>query len=213
MILPDTLINIVIAEDHPTFSFGVEQSLARVPNMRIMDKVLNGKQLLQLLNIKKPDLILMDVLMPHMNGIEAAIRIRKDFPAIKIIFISMYEESSVIKQCMQYGHGYIPKASTTDELISVINTVIAGNTYFHNSKPLLFKQPYNDDLIKKYKLTKREIELIQLLKDGLTTKEIANKLFLSTLTIETHRKNIFRKLEVKNITELIVFALNNQIVS
>lgn len=206
-------INIVIAEDHPTFSFGVEQSLAKVPNMQIIDKVLNGKQLLQLLNIKKPDLILMDVLMPHMNGIEAAMLIRKDFPSIKIIFISMYEESSIIKQCMQYGDGYIPKASTTEELINVINTVIDGNTYFHFAKPLIFKQPYNDDLIKKYKLTKREIELIQLLKNGLTTKEIAGKLFLSSLTIETHRKNIFRKLEVKNISELIVFALNNKIVN
>ncbi|UOE50134.1 response regulator transcription factor [Mucilaginibacter sp. SMC90] len=213
MITNRDTINIIIAEDHPTFSFGVEQSLAKVPNMQIIDKVLNGKQLLQLLNIKKPDLILMDVLMPHMNGIEAAVQIRKNFPSIKIIFISMYEESSIIKQCMLYGDGYIPKASTTEELINVINTVIDGNTYFHHAKPLIFKQPYNDDLIKKYKLTKREIELIQLLKNGLTTKEIANKLFLSSLTIETHRKNIFRKLEVKNITELIVFALNNKIVS
>lgn len=205
-------IQIIIAEDHPTFSLGVEQSLARAGNMKVMDKVSNGKQLMQLLNTKTPDLILMDILMPYMNGIEAAKQIRKDFPGIRIIFISMYEENNIIKQCMQCGHGYIPKASTTEELIYIINTVMAGQTYYHNTRQQPFPQNYSDDLIKKYKLTKREIELIQLLKNGLTTKEIANKLFLSSLTIETHRKNIFRKLEVKNITELIVFALSNQIV-
>ncbi len=205
-------IQIIIAEDHPTFSLGVEQSLARAGHLKIMDKVANGKQLMQMLNIKTPDLILMDILMPYMNGIEAAKQIQKDFPGIRIIFISMYEERNIIKQCMQFGHGYIPKASTTEELIHIINTVMAGQTYYHNNRQLPFLQTYSDDLVKKYKLTKREIELIQLLKNGLTTKEVANKLFLSSLTIETHRKNIFRKLEVKNITELIVFALNNHIV-
>ncbi|QEC76177.1 response regulator transcription factor [Mucilaginibacter ginsenosidivorax] len=205
-------IQIIIAEDHPTFSIGVEQSLARAGNLKVIDKVTNGKQLLQLLNTKVPHLILMDILMPYMNGIEAAKQIRKDFPAIRIIFISMYEERNIIKQCMQYGHGYIPKASTTEQLITIINTVMAGQTYYHNNRQQPFQQTYSDDLIKKYKLTKREIELIQLLKNGLTTKEIAGKLFLSSLTIETHRKNIFRKLEVKNITELIVFALSNRIV-
>jgi DNA-binding NarL/FixJ family response regulator len=205
-------IQIIIAEDHPTFSLGIEQSLARAGHMKIMDKVSNGKQLMQLLNTKTPDLILMDILMPYMNGIEAARQIQKDFPGIRIIFISMYEEGNIIKQCMQYGHGYIPKASTTEELMGVINTVMTGQTYYHNTRQHPIQQNYNDDLVKKYKLTKREIELIQLLKNGLTTKEIAGKLFLSSLTIETHRKNIFRKLEVKNITELIVFALNNHIV-
>lgn len=210
--LTNNEIHIIIAEDHPAFSVGVEQSLARATHMKVIDKVTNGKQLMQLLNTKVPDLILMDILMPYMNGIEAAKQIQKDFPAVRIIFISMYEENNIIKQCMQYGHGYMPKASTTDELIHIINTVMAGNTCYYNTRQNSLPQNYNDDLIKKYKLTKREIELIQLLKNGLTTKEVANKLFLSSLTIETHRKNIFRKLEVKNITELIVFALGNNIV-
>ena len=206
-------INVIIAEDHPTFSFGIEQNLSNFENISIIGKASNGKQLMQMLNSLTPNLILLDIMMPYMTGIEAAVQIKRKAPSIKIIFITMYEDSHIIEQCKECGDGYISKSTTVNELIKAINTVTCENgKYFLKATINSQNDIYADDLVKKYKLTKREIELIQLLKNGKTTKEIAQKLFLSTLTIETHRKNIFRKLQVKNIAEMISFATNNSII-
>ena len=209
----ESTINLIIAEDHPTFSFGIEQNLSNFENISIIGKASNGKQLMQMLNSLTPDLILLDIMMPYMTGIEAAKQIKRKAPFIKIIFITMYEDSHIIEQCKEFGDGYISKSTTVDELIKAINIVVCEKgKYFLKSTVKNQIDIYDDYLVKKYKLTKREIELIQLLKSGKTTKEIAQNLFLSTFTIETHRKNIFRKLQVKNIAEMISFAINNSII-
>ncbi|GAB3925983.1 response regulator transcription factor [Mucilaginibacter myungsuensis] len=211
----DTPLQIIIAEDHPTYSFGVQQVLIGLEYIKVIGIVSDGKQLLHLINSVIPDLILMDINMPNLSGIDAAISIKKQHPQIKIIFLTMYEERSIINKCLQYGDGYLSKSSTAGELTTAINAVMAGQSFTllntNLNTPINKELSVNDELSKKHKLTKREIELILLLKEGMTTKEIAESLFLSYFTIETHRKNIFRKLEVKNLAGLINFATQNKI--
>jgi len=207
------VIDIIITEDHPTYSLGIEQSLNNYDHVNIIAKVSSGKELLQILHSKTPNLILMDIMMPGINGIDTAKEVKRLYSYVKIIFVTMYQEAQVVNQCMKYGEGYISKTTTTEELINVIDTVMSGKTSYRSVPLQNFQLPasYNDEITKMFKLTKREIELIHLLKAGLSTKEIAQNLFLSFFTIETHRKNIIRKLQVKNVAELIAFANKNNI--
>jgi len=215
MVMPNKTTRIIIAEDHPTYSFGIQQVLVGIDYIEVVGVVNDGKQLLHFINSIVPDLILMDINMPNLSGIDAAISVKKHYPEVKIIFLTMYQERSIINKCMQYGDGYLSKSSTADELTTAIQKVMSGDIFTlpnaETSSPPGLNQSINDELSKKYKLTKREIELILLLKEGMTTKEIADSLFLSFYTIDTHRKNIFRKLEVKNLAGLINFATQNNI--
>ena len=212
--MKSNVVDIIITEDHPTYSLGIEQSLNNYDHVNIIAKAKSGKELLQILHSKTPHLILMDIMMPGINGIDTAKEVKKLYSYVKIIFVTMYQETQVINQCMKHGEGYISKTTTTEELINVIDTVMSGKTSFSSAPLPTFQQEaasYNDEITKMFKLTKREIELIHLLKAGLSTKEIAQNLFLSFFTIETHRKNIIRKLQVKNVAELISFANKNNI--
>jgi DNA-binding NarL/FixJ family response regulator len=212
----ESTINIIVAEDHPTYLIGIEQTLASIKHISIIGKVRDGRQLLRLVYSKPPDLILMDINMPNINGIEAAMQVKKTHPAVKIIFISMYNDKEIIKECMRFGDGYLTKSSTAKELQNTINLVMTGKVVnFVNPIQKQVQEPtfFADNISKKYKLTKREIELIYLLKEGLTSREIAQNLNLSSFTIETHRKNIFRKLQVNNLAGLISFAIENNIIN
>lgn len=204
-------VKIVIADDHQLFADGLEQILTGIEGYKVIDKVTNGKLLLQLMNRTVPDLILLDINMPYMDGLEAAAELKKRTPSIKIIFLSMYYDGKIIVFAKQNKiNGFIIKNTTASELKDAIAKVLNGNDTFLIPENNLPSQPMTEDeeFTRKLKLSPREIEIIQLIKSGKTTKEIAEKLYLSTFTIETHRKNIFRKLDVKNSAELSAFAIN-----
>lgn len=207
-------VKIILADDHQLFVDGVEQILSASENFEVLAKVDNGKLLLQTLNRLKPDIVLLDINMPYMTGMEAAQIIKKSMPEIKLVFLSMYYDNKIISLAKQYGvNGFIIKNTTAADLKNALMRVMKGETVFVMSNDFL-KQPIEvkeDDFTKRFKLSPREIEIIQLIKQGKSTKEIADELSLSVFTIETHRKNIFRKLDIASVGQLISFAVENNI--
>jgi len=206
-------ISIIIADDHQLFADGVEQILSADSSFDILGKANNGKLLLQMLNRLRPHLILLDINMPYLSGIDAAASIKKSFPETKIIYLTMYHDAKMILQAKQAGiNGFLKKSTTAIELKQVIFSVINGENVFNiplQDQPI--ENRTDDNFLKRFKLSPREIEIIGHIKEGKTTKEIAEAVFLSSLTVETHRKNIFRKLAISNIAQLLAFAAENGI--
>ncbi|MGF7230234.1 response regulator [Arachidicoccus sp.] len=203
-------IKIIIADDHQLFADGLEQLLNGEQNYTVLAKVHNGRLLIQTLNKLSPDLILLDINMPYLNGIEAATAIRKKNPLVKIVFVSMYFDEKIITESRAlHVNGFISKDTTADDLKLFLQRIINGEIVFPQEKMPIRNNA--DNFIAGHKLSNREIEIIQLIKRGLTSKEIACDLYLSELTIETHRKNIFRKLNVRTSAALIDFASKNHL--
>lgn len=210
--LPTLPVKVILADDHQLFVDGVEQILSASQQFDVLAKVDNGKLLMQTLNRVKPDLILLDINMPFMTGMEVAQQLKKTSPEIKLVFLSMYYDSKIIARAKQYGvNGFIIKNTTATELKDALIQVMQGETVFVLAKDYLKQQEevVEDDFIKRFKISPREMEIIQLIKQGKSTKEIADELSLSAFTIETHRKNIFRKLNIASVGQLISFAIEN----
>jgi DNA-binding NarL/FixJ family response regulator len=206
-------IRILIADDHRVFIDGMKAMLKEVSGFEVIADAENGIQLIEQAAIHKPDVILTDIQMPLKDGIEATKEIHKLFPGIKIIALTMLNESMFIKKMLEAGAaGYVLKTIDKEELIRVIYKVAAGEKHFSDevTAQLMnnFSQKSPLDI-----LTKREREILSLIAQGLTDKEIAEKVFLSPLTATTHRKNILSKLGLKNKVELTRFALENKLIS
>jgi DNA-binding NarL/FixJ family response regulator len=209
-------IKILIADDHPIFIDGMRTLLNEVPGFEVLGGALNGQELIGMAAELQPDVILTDIQMPVKNGIEAAAEIHKRFPEIKIIALTMMNESIHIRRMLEAGaSGYVLKTIEKEELIRVIRKVMSGEKQF--------SEEVTSQLINNFSgtpaanspdlLTKREKEILALIAKGLTDKEIAEKVFLSPLTIITHRKNILSKLGLKNKVELTRFAIEHNILS
>jgi DNA-binding NarL/FixJ family response regulator len=204
---------VIIADDHPLFADGVEQIINSIPFFEVVAKVGNGKLLMQELNSIIPDLILLDINMPYMNGIEAAKEIKRRMPDIKIVFLSMYADSNIISAAKENGiNGVLSKDITAPLLKECLMDVVNGNTSFPSSVQTTTEGIWQqDDFAKELKLSSREIEIIRLLKQGMSNKQVSGYLKLSVYTIETHRKNIYRKLNLQGLGELIQFANEHKI--
>jgi len=207
-------IRILIADDHRVFIDGMIALLKQVPGMEVVADAENGQQMTEQCAIHQPDVVLSDIQMPVMDGIEATAQIHKRFPKIKIVALTMLNESMFIKQMLEAGAaGYVLKTIDKEELINVIKKVAAGEKHFSaevtaqllNNFSAKSSSPLDN-------LTKREKEILALIAQGLTDKEIADKVFLSPLTIITHRKNILGKLGLKNKVELTRFAIDNKLI-
>lgn len=210
-------IKILLADDHPIFINGMSALLNEVKDFEVVGGALNGEELILLAAKLKPDVILTDVQMPIKNGVEATKEIHKRFPEIKIIAITMLNESMNIKKMLEAGaYGYVLKTIEKEELIMVIRKVADGEKYFSAEVTSQLMnhfsaKPASQNLADT--LTKREKEILVLIAGGLTDKEIAEKVFLSPLTIITHRKNILSKLGLKNKVELTRFAIEHNLIS
>lgn len=204
-------INVLIADDHKMFTTGLKVALESSGLIRVEEIVSDGKELLSVL---KPDMkliVLLDINMPYLNGLDASLKIAQQYPSIRIIILSTYHEGHLIQKAKQYGcKGYVVKTAEIPELIVAIQQVESGGEYFHHvSQESVSEHPSTDDLVKKFQLTRRELEILDLLRQELTNKEISEKLFLSIYTIETHRKNIMQKLGLKTPAALLKFFLSN----
>ncbi len=207
-----TAIKIIIADDHLIFIDGLSSLLAGEKDIKIEDVAIDGKELLDILERKKPDIILLDINMPGMNGLEALRYIKQSWPSIHVIILSTYNEAHLIEKAKQNGaHGYLLKNCNKGELIQTIRLVLSGQTSFPYQKPLKQATDENDHFLRQFSLSKREIEIIHLVKEGYTNQQIADKLFLSIYTVETHRKNIMQKLQLKSPTALMKFILENNL--
>ena len=200
--------HLIIADDHPMMIDGLIKVLDELPDIKVSGISGNGKELLSLIRKVPVDIILLDLQMPEMDGIEALKIIRKDFPRIKIIVFTNYDQPKLIRDIRAHGaNGYLLKNSSSFVLKEAIRAVASGENWF---KEIIPEKKEDDqfvsDFSKKYQLTERETEIIIHVTSGLTTKEIASLLFLSEFTINTHRRNICRKLNVYTPIGLMNFA-------
>lgn len=210
---PKSKIRIIIADDLTLFVELLERLFVSDKNYIIVGMAKNGKELLQILNRTTPDLILLDINMPLLNGMETALEIKKRYSEIKIIFISAYYSQTIRRFCIEnHINGYISKSTEILELRDCINRVIAGEyVYLIASEPEPENQVFEDSFYKKLKITPREAQVIQLLSRGQSSKQIAESLSLKFNTVETHRKNILDKLNVPNVAALVSFMNENKL--
>ncbi|HWS00997.1 MAG TPA: response regulator transcription factor, partial [Prolixibacteraceae bacterium] len=177
----------------------------------------NGKEALQLLPVVEPDLVLMDIDMPVMNGINALKEIKKTNPAIRVIILSMHAEAGMIKSLVDLGaDGYLLKSCSQDELLRAIRSVALGQSYFSHgvTLSLLGAKGNGFQAVSQQAeiLSDRETEVLQLIAEGFSNKEIGAKLFISHRTVDTHRTNLMKKLNVNNIAGLISYAIKRGLV-
>lgn len=200
---------IIIADDHQLLIDGLTAVLQTESQWKVLEAVNNGQQLLDRLANAGADLVLLDLNMPKLDGIQTLTILRKRYPDVKVLVITNYHQPQLQSEIRKLGAaGYLLKNISADLLKAAITTVLEGGTCFddYTTPPPASDEWFPDDFMKKYQLTRREVEIVRLIGRELSTKEIADQLFLSELTVATHRKNIMRKLEVKNTAGVVNFA-------
>ncbi|MFA5244229.1 MAG: response regulator transcription factor [Pedobacter sp.] len=201
---------LIIADDHQLLIEGLISILSELDDLEILNPVNNGNQLINSLILNPADLVLLDLNMPKLDGIKTLAILRRDFPDLKIIILTNYDQPQLIEEIKKLGaHGYLLKNSPSQTLKEAIAKVLKGELFF-DEKVLpekIDESPYFiDDFMKKYQLTRREVEIIKMIAKELTSKEIGESLFISEFTVSTHRRNIMKKLNSKNVAGVLKFA-------
>jgi len=204
----------VIVDDHPIVISGISGLLSDLENIEIVEKFESGIALLDYIEDNKVDLILMDIFLPVINGVDLCKTIKQKHPKIVIIGMSSQSERSLVMQFIQNGgNGYILKNASFDEFKNCIYKAIEGEIVFSEEVKTIISQPLSEDLERIPGLSRRERDIALLLSQGKSTQEIADDLFLSFLTVQTHRRNILQKYKMKNVAELIAFLLKNNMLN
>jgi DNA-binding NarL/FixJ family response regulator len=213
-----TKIKIAIADDHILFRRGIVSLLQNNDDFEVVYEAGNGQELIDNLSSTKPEVVLMDLQMPILDGIRATERIKKEFPQIKVIVISMHDEDQFVTHLMELGaNGYLLKDADPDEVENAIYKVYNEDYYYG---PFLIKVMHNRmvnktvkkslaPLIVQIDLSTREMEILQLICEGVTTAQIATELFLSARTVDGHRNRIMEKTGTKNVAGLVAWAVRN----
>ena len=208
------MIRLIITDDHPVIRNGIRTILEEVDDIRIVAEVNDGLELLDTLETREADIILMDINMPNLNGLEATKKVKEKYPDVKIITFSQYDEKRFIKQALKSGaSGYMLKNTPADEFLEAIRMVHQGGIYLSKELPNVFAEkgkPRSNYLFPD--LTAREIDVLKLICQEKNTQEIADTLFISYNTVETHRGNLLLKVGVKNTAGLVKWAVENEIV-
>jgi len=214
------MIQLVIADDHKMFVDGIDSILKGEKDLKVIGRCFDGPSVIEMLKKEKVDIILLDVNLPGMNGIEVCKAIKAKFPTVKVLAISMFNEQSYVTEILNNGaSGYILKNTGRDELIKAIKTVNEGQSYFSKDvtetimKGLMKHRKgskYNTKLIPK--ISRREKEVLELIVKEHTTQEIANQLFISLKTVESHRSSLLAKLNARNSAGLVRIAMENKLV-
>jgi len=206
-------IRILIADDHRLFCEGLRAMIEKKPGMEVVAEADNGRTAVRLTRDLAPDVVIMDIAMPELNGIEATRQISSDIPGVKVIALSMHADKNFILEIIKAGaSGYVLKNGAFTELISAIEAVTANRTYLSNKITDvvvndLMRGPAREESAFDG-LTHREKEVLQLIAEGRNTRTIASALHLSTKTVETYRKRIMTRLNIYSIAELTKYAIN-----
>jgi DNA-binding NarL/FixJ family response regulator len=201
---------IFLVDDHQLFNDGLKSLLGSEEDIEIIGQSYNARNTLPQLLKLLPDVIFIDINLPDQNGIDLAKDIIKNFGKIKIILLTMYADKQVFKEALKANvHGYLLKNSSKQELLDAIDVVMKGGVYHDHKLRINASDESKDLLEKKFSLTEREIEIIKLVKNGLDSYQIADKVNLSYFTVKTHRRNIHFKLGTTSTPELIKFANDN----
>lgn len=208
-------IRVALADDHQLLIEGVKTILEKIEDVEIAATFNRGNDLLNYLEKNEVELVLLDLNMPGQDGLKCLGIIKKLYPPVKVLVLSSYNQPELIAEVKKMnGDGYVVKNAGDIELTHAITELIAGRTFFPEKQASVTSEEsyFFDAFLKKFQLTKREVDIIRLICSEMSTKQIAAELFLSEFTVNTHRKNIFRKLGVKNVAGLMNFAKENQLV-
>jgi len=209
---------IVICDDHTLFVEGIKAILRNQPSLEIIGEARDGRQAVELVKQLRPDVLLMDVSMPDMNGFDATRRVHEFDESVKVLILTMHDEEELVARCLEAGAaGYIIKDAPASELLCAIETVHKGEKYL---SPVVLK-----NVVSRYvknslrpktsydRLSGREREVLKLLAEGLSVKEIATRLNLSVKTVDVHKYNLMRKIDVHDKTELIKYAIQKKLIA
>jgi DNA-binding NarL/FixJ family response regulator len=205
-------IRIVIADDHAILRDGLSKSFGMETDIEVVAQAGDGHAVINIVREEMPDVVIMDIGMPELNGIEATRRISRDFPTVKVIGLSMHSSDKYVREMFRAGaSGYLLKNCPFDELSEAVRTVAGGKTYVSPSIGEMIVQEYinkPDEQKSVFSiLSQREREVLQLLAEGKTTKQAAMALHISPKTVEVHRLNLMNKLEIDNIAQLTKYAI------
>ncbi len=215
-------INIVLVDDHKIVREGLKILLMNLPEIKIIGEVASGSELFNLLLQIKPDILLMDISMPKMSGIVITEKLNREYPDIKVIMLTANENDEMVFDSFKAGAlGYLPKDIEHEELVEAIQTVAEGEEYLARSLSSIVLKNYfkkaragtHRQLKSEKELTKRELQVIELFCEGLSYKEIADRLNISVRTIESHKKSIMEKLELNSIVDIVKYAIKHGIIS
>ena len=211
---------VLLADDHQLMRSGVRLMLEREPDITVVGEAGDGREAVALAKTLKPEVVVMDIGMPNLNGIEAALQMTQHNPELAVVMLSMHSDESYVLRALKAGaRGYLLKDSAEADLIKAVHVVAGGKSFFSPavSKVLL------DDYVRKLKrsgaedaydlLTPREREILQLIAEGKSNKDVANLLNLSVYTVESHRSYLMEKLNLKGVPELILYAVRKGIIS
>jgi two-component system NarL family response regulator len=212
MAISNEIISVLLVDDHPMVQDGLSACLSFYNDIEVLGRAANGKEALQQVPVLKPDVVLMDISMPQMNGIDATELIIEQSPDTKVLIFSMHDSVEFVSNAVQAGaSGYILKDTNSEEVYFAIKTIHSGKTHFSSSiaKQLITTPVVSDDV----KLTTREQVVLAHIAKGLSSKEIANQLNISVRTVEAHRRNIKVKLQCDSLAELIHYAISQGLIT
>ncbi|MDW3194942.1 MAG: response regulator transcription factor [Cytophagales bacterium] len=211
------MIKLLLADDHQIVLDGLSSLLSKERDMKIIDEVPDGELVLKVLATKQVDIVILDIEMPELDGIETTKAIKETYKTVKVLILSMYNDEEFIKQIIQIGaSGYILKNRGKEELVDAIRKIAEGGQFFGEAVTNVLieglRKPKNLQEKEEVILTRREKEVLGLISHGLTTPQIAEKLFIAHSTVETHRRNLIDKTNSSNTKALIRYAYKNGLV-
>jgi DNA-binding NarL/FixJ family response regulator len=211
-------IRVALADDHKIFRDGIKMALRDREYLKILWEAEDGKDLMHKLQLKQPDVLLMDIRMPEVDGINAINMIRKEYDGIKIIVLTMYDDQEMITKMMEMGaNAYLTKTTDPEEIYQAIITCMNDDFYFNDlvNKAVLLKLQHKKTIRQFYpnpvKFSEKEIKILRLISEDKTTEEISKEVFLSPRTIETIRQNMKQKVGAKTIAGLVMYAMRNKL--
>jgi DNA-binding NarL/FixJ family response regulator len=215
------MITVLLADDHTLFREGLRALFAAEEGIQIVGEAANGEEAVRKTGELKPDIVVMDIMMPVMNGIEATRLIRSSHPATKVLVLSMYDDEEYVQQLLAAGAtGCMLKRATSDELLRALHEVARGGMALYPTVAAKVVKDYvrrvqgqDDDTAASGELTPRELEVLKLVAEGHTNIAIAERLGVSRKTVDAHRTNLMRKLDLHDVTELVKYALRHGIIS
>ncbi len=209
-------LRIIIADDHPLLVDGLRRVLEEMQDVEVSEPAGNGRQLLVRLRESAVDMVLLDLQMPQLDGLETLRILQKEFPRLKVVVFTNYNQRKLLREARSLGaSGYLSKSCTSQELKEAIRAVEAGGTWFPEESPAAPDDSpsfFVNDFMKKFQITQREAEIIRKIAQGHTTKEISEQLYISEFTVNAHRSNICRKLDIYTPVGLVNFAKEHRLV-
>jgi DNA-binding NarL/FixJ family response regulator len=216
-------IRVILADDHKLVRAGIKSLLENSEGVTVVGEAGDGREAIELTGRLKPHMVFLDIAMPELNGLEAALRIKKDFPEVEVIILSMHIDEEYVVQALNAGaSGYLLKDSAPNELRLALDTVMKGSIYISPAIPREMIDDYQRRLrtassvgelfTNKEKLSSRQKEVLQLIAEGNSTREIAEKLFVSVKTVETHRSQIMKKLAINDVPGLVKYAIRKGLI-